>query len=106
MRALGTDVQVRREVFVIENLRAAGTLDHQSLGNPAGFLGRRRDLRAGLLEPRHAGVSLSRPEPNAHSLWASGFRLWLSRPRHVITGTGTHAADLLDQIVHGLVAAV
>ena len=55
VRALGADVQVRRQVLVVDNLRAAGTLDHQPLGNPAGLLGRRARSLAGLLEPRHKG---------------------------------------------------
>ena len=37
----GTDVEVRREILVVDDLRAAGALDPEALGNAAGLLGRR-----------------------------------------------------------------
>ena len=41
VRALRADVQVGREILVVDDLRAAGTLDPQPFGHPARlFLGR------------------------------------------------------------------
>ena len=57
--AFRTDVQVRREILVVDDLRTAGTLDPQALRHAAGLdRGRGGDRRARLLEPGH-GVSLS-----------------------------------------------
>src|SRR6185436_16968476 len=55
MRALGADLLALVEILVVDDLRAAGTLDHQALGNPARLLAGRLDGLAGLLEPGHQG---------------------------------------------------
>ena len=56
MCALRADVQAFFEIFLVDELSAAGALDPQAFGNPAWFFGGGGCNRlAGLLEPRHQG---------------------------------------------------
>ncbi len=53
VRALRTDLQIRREILVVDRLRATRTLYPQAFGNLARLVGRRLDWLAAFLEPRH-----------------------------------------------------
>src|SRR6185295_507313 len=67
------DVQVRREILVVDDLRTAGTLDPQALRHATGLdRGRGGDRRARLLEPGH-GVSLSNTGYGLRATGATGY---------------------------------
>jgi hypothetical protein len=55
MGALRADVETDLEILVVDQLRAAGTLDPEALRDAARFFGRgRRNSLPGFLEPGHS----------------------------------------------------
>src|ERR1019366_8142500 len=91
VRAFRADVQVRREVLVVNDLRAARTLDPEAFRDPAGLRLRRRcDRFAGLLEPDHRG--------SAYHFRLQRADCRLLRARDVVARARPHGADLPDEI--------